>query len=172
LTIINQQFQAVGLYVLIALTLGLSLSANSLFYLTLNEQFYYRIAPILSSILISTVMVFASFFGNFIVNLEANFFPTGNQQYLVMTILLSFIFLIIFGVIFGFFSSEDKTYVNSFELSQLEGLPKYNVKRLVYLVISLVMLGAFFGLSQSSLVTDYLRTLFMSYGYSWQSSAP
>jgi len=173
LTITNQAVNSVLIYVLIAFFLGFALSSNSLFYLILNEQFYYRIAPVLSTVLVSSIISFTTFAGNYFVNLESSIIHFDFGQYYIGSSLLAIVFLVGFGLLLFFVGTrEDQSQVNMFEFNQLKQLPKYNYKKLIYLMISVFLLAGFFALTQSSLVSDYLHAFFLVKGLSWQASEP
>jgi hypothetical protein len=82
LTLINQNLNSIPLFVFVALTLGFGVSSSSIYYLMLNEQFYYRIAPVLTTTVISIVVSFATFAGSYFVLLENQLnggtLPVGN----------------------------------------------------------------------------------------------
>jgi len=163
LTLINQNLNSITLFVLVALTLGFGASSSSISYLMLNEQFYYRIAPVLTTTVISIIVSFATFAGSYFVLLEnqlngATHLPVGNAI-LTSFLLLGFMF-------FLFFFKEDRHMVRSFELNQLKKMPTFNWKRLTYLLISVFLLTGFFTLTQSSLVTDYLKASLWKRGLS------
>jgi len=173
LSITNQAVNSVLIFVLVAFFLGFALSSNSLYYLILNEQFYYRIAPVLSTVLVSSIISFTTFAGNYFVNLESSIVHFDFGQYYIGSSILAIAFLVGFGLLLLFVPNrEDQKQVNTFEFNQLKQLPKYNYKKLLYLMISVFLLASFFALTQSSLINDYLHVSFIIKGYSWQSSAP
>jgi hypothetical protein len=149
----NEIYPIVVLVVL-AFLVAFSLSSQSLYYLYANEQFYYRIFPIFSSIKVGTIIALATFVGSYLLALNSSVQgflfegPDANMNYL-------------FGFCYGFlaislglsfFKRENASYVQGFDGFQLAKLKPYRPKILVYLILLAFFWGLMFGLAQSKII--------------------
>lgn len=156
------------------LLLGMSISANSLYFLFANEQFYYRIAPALTGALISVTTLFGTFAGNYAMEIDNvmrpdSAFGTNGANIHLIVFIVSMCFLGISSLLI-FLNKENPETVRGFDFEVLSQLPKYSKKVIWTMIISLIGISAFYALTQSSLVTDFIETKLMLRGSSYEES--
>ncbi|ATZ21797.1 MFS cation transporter [Mesoplasma tabanidae] len=136
--------------ILQAVILGISISSQSLYFLYLNEQKYNRLFVLKVSFALGFVITFASFVGNWILNV--NNFATNKLVWLNMLII---IFLIISLLISFRNGIENKNKIGEFKLVLKEELAKYSKSTLIKLIILTLILGLIYGFVQSPIFRMY-----------------
>lgn len=157
-TFVNKNGSSIALFVVIALFLALALSANSLFFLFENEQFYYRAAPTLSVTVISVFILFGTFFGSYLAGLEINLTQQQHGYNHVVLYSLTSFFLVLSALFSLVNFKEDVHYVSDLDDRLLAELPQFNWKILVWLIGVVFAFSLIFATTQSDLITTYLTT--------------
>ncbi|ATG97271.1 MFS cation transporter [Mesoplasma lactucae] len=153
-TFANTDGTIVG-FIFTALFLGIAVANNSLYFLFENEQFYYRIAPTMSATIVSIFILFGTFLGSYIAQLEIFLSRNNSNNNHVILFTLGLLFLTI-SCIFLTVNKENPTWVRGFNEAILDELPKYNWKVLVGLVGVTFATTVIFTITQSSIVVDFL----------------
>ena len=157
-TFVNKNGASITLFVIIAIFLAFGLSANSLFFLFENEQFYYRAAPTLSVTLISVFILFGTFFGTYLAGLEINLTQQKSGYNHVVLYSLTSLFLVLSALFSLVNLKEDAHYVSGLDNQLLTELPQFNWKILAWLMGVVFVFSLIFATTQSDLVTTYLAT--------------
>ncbi|AUF83681.1 hypothetical protein CXP39_02630 [Mesoplasma syrphidae] len=155
----NNLKNASALLIFGSIMLGISLAAQSLYFLYMNEQKYYRIFPIKATFRAAFLIVIGTFFGTYIFNL-ANVFQglaLGNNDtasyWWAGSICIIFLILA-FGL--SFMNKEKTVFVKSFDFDVKEKLEPYSTKVLVLLMFTTLFLGLIYGLIQSPIFEFYI----------------
>ncbi|ATQ35733.1 hypothetical protein MENTO_v1c06010 [Mesoplasma entomophilum] len=136
--------------ILQAIILGISISSQSLYFLYLNEQKYNRLFALKVSFAIGFVITFATFIGNWILNI--NNFVT--DKIIVLNIVT--VILLLLSLLISFKNgSENKNKIGEFRLVLKEELIKYSKSTLVKLIILTLILGIIYGFIQSPIFRMY-----------------
>jgi len=125
-TFVNKDGSSIALFVIITVFLALGLSANSLFFLFENEQFYYRAAPTLSVTVISVFILFGTFFGTYLAELEINLTQQKSGYNHVVLYSLTSLFLVLSALFSLVNVKEDAHYVSGLDNRLLTELPQFN----------------------------------------------
>ncbi|WP_027063128.1 MFS cation transporter [Mesoplasma seiffertii] len=148
-----------GLLIVGSIMIGISLASQSLYFLYINEQKYYRIFPIKATFRTAFLIIIGTFFGSYIFNLTnvSQHSVLGNNEtvnYLGAGIVCIIFLIVAFGL--SFMNKEKSSFVKSFDFDVKDKLEPYNSKILVLLMLSTLFLGLIYGLIQSPIYEFYI----------------
>ncbi|WP_026389683.1 MFS cation transporter [[Acholeplasma] multilocale] len=157
-----------ALIVFSAIFIGFSLASQSLYFLLVNEQHYYKIFPMTSSFKMAFVITLGTFIGTWIFN--TNFvaqkgYEQGTNISYVGVFIVTLIALLI-SVVLSFKNIEKPSYIQSFSINTKEKLMPYNKKVLINLLILMVGLGIIFSLLNSSVYELFIAAKLKSHNMS------
>ncbi|PPE05284.1 MFS cation transporter [Williamsoniiplasma lucivorax] len=167
----NKQTPLVVL-VISTLFIGFSISTQTLYFLLPNEQFYYRLFPIFTSLKMGMVTSLGAYIGLFLFSIngaisgyqEVNTHNFPNINYAVV---ITILFLLI-GVSFAmsFFNLERTKFINSFDQTINKQLQPYRFKVLILIVLAAFWLGVMSGLIQNQLLDFMIASSLKQTNYS------
>lgn len=146
----NDQAWFKFIIILQALILAFSISSQSLYFLFLNEQKYNRLFPLKVSFGIGFVITFATFIGNWIVNIN-----TMTDRSVILINSLCILALLVALFISFKTIEENPNKIGEFKLVLKEELVKYSKSTLIKLIVLTLILGIIFGFVQLPIFRMY-----------------
>lgn len=168
-----QSMPNVLVFAILGVLIAFSMASQSLYYLYTNEQFYYRMFPVFTSIKVGSLIALASFIGAFGFTLnhtvQGHYFPVpnfnGHYLFGVCYVLLA----VSFGL--TFYKKEAPRYVKSFEPDLIKIFKPYQTKILIYLMLLALFWGMMYGLINSKVLDFFFVARLRSANYSVQGIA-
>ncbi|AHI53638.1 hypothetical protein SSABA_v1c02260 [Spiroplasma sabaudiense Ar-1343] len=148
-------------YLLLYLTLiltGFSLSANTIHYLIVNEQTYYRLNPIGSTITVCVVMLFGNYLASYLVSFSDLFY---NKKIETIAIIIAII-MVSCSLGLSFIKKENKNLVGNFSIEIRNELGQFKIIYLVYLSFFTFMIMIISEISGGIFLEEYLKLLLLS----------
>ncbi|AVP49281.1 MFS cation transporter [Williamsoniiplasma luminosum] len=170
-TFINQQ-PPIWILVISTLLIGFSISTQTLYFLLPNEQFYYRLFPIFTSLKMGMVTSLGGYIGIFL--FDFNILLSGFQEVSIsnlhnvsFALVVTAMFLLIgTSFILSFFNLERTKFIDAFESNIRKELQPYNKKILFLIVLAAFWLGTISGLIQNNLINLTIAGSLKQNGYS------
>ncbi|AXK51449.1 MFS cation transporter [Spiroplasma alleghenense] len=135
--------------------IGFSLSANTLHYLIVCEQTFYRLNPIGSTITVASIMLFSNFIANYIFNLTMIFNP-NHQIEIIMPIILLTAFIAL-GI--SFIHKENSNYVGTFDITIRNELDDFKYTYVIYLSLATFVIVLISEISGGLFFEEYLKII-------------
>lgn len=156
LLIVNNYNHFLWINIITSILLGFSISSNTVYYLFLNEQFYYRINPVGVTWTVAIAMLFASFLGMYINDLNIAIWKNN----LPISLIIGFIFTATsLGI--SFVKKENKDFVGSFEKSIREQYPPKDIPIFFIMCLMSILISVANSLVSGNTIKMFIAILYI-----------
>ncbi|WP_338971753.1 MFS cation transporter [Spiroplasma endosymbiont of Panorpa germanica] len=139
--------------------IGFSLSANTLHYLIVCEQTFYRLNPIGSTITVASMMLF----GNFIANYTFALVSIYQVSYQVQTLLCLVIIASVLAFGLSFVYKENSNYVGTFSFQFRSELDSFKYIYVIYLSLATFVIVFISEISGGLFFEEYLKIILVNH---------